>query len=138
MIGKLIIPLSCAALLALGGLYTHPAAAKEGGEETANATIELDPLLFAFITNGRVGGQVQIELVIEVLHSEAFSDVQARIRQVRADFLTALTTLSRDRFRADQPINPDVIVEFLQPIADARLGSDQVAIYVKNALINPT
>ena len=63
--------------------------------------------------------------------------VRLRMPQIRADFLSALTTLARQRFKINKPIDPDIVRAYLSPFLDYRLGDDKVDVFVKQALIDP-
>ncbi len=114
-----------------------PVSAQDGEGDSARYSIDLDPLFFNIIQRGRVRGRVQIDLTMELMDSRDFEDISERVPQLRSDILTALTTLARDRMSPNAPINPDVVVAFLQPVVDYRVGPDRVNLYVTNALITP-
>ncbi|TNE67916.1 MAG: hypothetical protein EP335_00105 [Alphaproteobacteria bacterium] len=115
-----------------------PVFASEGTEE-ADASlprIDMNPFNFSLLNRGRVDGKVTLQLTLVVSDPKDVEFVRSRQPQIRSDFLTALTVLSRQRFSVNHPIDPDIVSAYLTPYADARLGSGKVKVYVKEALIS--
>lgn len=126
-------------VLSLGAISLSPAMAEDDdGRDEARAKIDMDPINFNIIRNGRPVGAVVVEIILELQESRDFEDIKARQPFLQSDFLQGLIALSRTRFRVNRPIDPDLVVAYLTPVAAKRLGEGKVSLFVKNAVITPT
>ncbi|WCL54435.1 hypothetical protein [Gimibacter soli] len=115
-----------------------PVWAAEKAEEAPQPYIDLAPIYLSVLNKGRVIGVVTLELVLEVkdpAHDSA--QITERLRQIEGDFAAAGMEMARQVFRVDRPIDPDLVVAYLTPYAERRLGPDKVNVLVKQALIRP-
>lgn len=131
------------ALLLLGGAFHGSLLAQE--EEAAEAEaptegkykIPLEPFHFALLKRGRVVGQVNLTLVLELADGREYEDINRQVPRIRSDISIALTDLARQQFDVDRPIDPDLVSAYLTPFLDYRLGADRVEVYVQKAIIDP-
>lgn len=121
----------------LAGADPLIAGVQQDGRDRARTLIELSPINFNLIEDGRVRGAITIEIVLELLDSANFEEIKAREPQIQSDFLQALTGLAKARFRVDRAINPDLVSYYLQPVVDKRIGAGKVDLFVNHALITP-
>ena len=141
--------LSCLGLVFLLALNTQtgwaapttidPVTVKEeqdAGDE-ARTSIVMDPINFNLIRNGKVEGAIAVDMIVELVEAGDFEEIKARQPFLQSDFLQALTSLAKARFRLTRPINPDLVVAYLQPVADRRLGAGKVNLLVRSAIITP-
>lgn len=105
--------------------------------EEGKLAIDLQPFEFSMIQRGRLRGRVSLTLTLVVDQQRDSEMIRERLPQIRADFLSALTTLSRQRFDINQPIDPDIVRAFLTPYLEYRLGAKKAQVYVKHAMITP-
>lgn len=99
--------------------------------------LDMHPIVFALVHRGRIDGRVTIELTLDAQSQDDMADIRLHEPQIRSDFVTALNGLARQRFRVTDPIDPDLVVAYLTPYLNRRLGHDRAAIYVQSALIEP-
>ena len=99
--------------------------------------LEMTPFNFSVIKRGVVEGQATLHIVLVMDNTQDFELVRSRLPQVRSDFNTALTMLSRQRFEVNRPIDPDIVKAYLTPYIEARLGAGIAEVFVKQALIHP-
>ena len=112
-------------------------AAQEALPEEGKLTIDMAPYDFSLIQRGRLQGKVSLILTI-VVEDQRFAEmIRARLPQIRSDFLGGLTTLSRQRFNVNRPIDPDIVTAFLMPYLNHRVGEGKAQVYVKHAQIKP-
>lgn len=126
------------ALMALFG-FSHAYAGQEQGAmpEEGKLTINMAPFDFSLIQRGRLQGKVSLSLTLVVENQRDSEMIRARLPQVRSDFLNGLTSLSRQRFNVNRPIDPDVVTTFLTPYLNHRLGEGKARVYVQHAQIKP-
>lgn len=126
------------ALLPIGPLQLAWAEeAETEASEVGKPKIDMQPFHFALIKQGRIQGKVNLHLVLVVEKTEELEKVRTRLPQLRSDFNSALTVLSRQRFSVRRPINPDIVKAYLTPYAERRLGPGVISIYVNQALVEP-
>lgn len=106
--------------------------------EEGKLAIEMDAFDFSMFTRGRVVGKVSLTLTLVVIEQRDSEVIRLRLPQIRSDFLSALTILSRQRFNVNKPIDPDIVTAYLTPFLSNRIGPGKAHIYVKHALITPT
>jgi len=124
-------------VLSLAG--TSDVSARQGVmPEEGKLAIEMSPFDFPMFTRGRMVGKVSLTLTLVVIEQRDSEDIRLRLPQIRSDFLSALSILSRQRFNVNRPINPDIVTAYLTPFLDHRIGAGKANIYVKHALITPT
>ena len=99
--------------------------------------IEMAPYDFSLIQRGRLRGKVSLTLTLVVEKQRDSEMIRQRLPQIRSDFLNGLTTLSRQRFNVNRPIDPDVVTAFLMPYLNHRVGEGKARVYVKHAQIKP-
>ena len=99
--------------------------------------IDMDPFDFPLFDRGRRTGRVSLLLTLVVQEQGDSERVRLHMPQIRSDFLSALTSLSRQRFKVNKPIDPDIVRAYLSPFLNYRLGDGKVDVFVKQALINP-
>jgi len=135
---------SLRAALLIAGFMTVSAAglveatARQGVlPEEGKLAIEMDPFDFSMFTRGRMVGKASLTLTLVVIEQRDSEVIRLRMPQIRADFLGALTILSRQRFNVNKPINPDIVTAYLTPFLAARIGAGKADIFVKHALITP-
>jgi hypothetical protein len=132
-----------AIILVVSGVLFQPvsiarAYLEEGGiPEEGKLRIDLNPFDFSMIHRGQLKGMVSLTLTLVIQDQSDSEMIRERLPQIRADFLSALTTLSRQRFDVNRPIDPDIVRAFLTPYLDHRLGANKVQVYVKHAMIKP-
>ena len=97
----------------------------------------MDPFDFPLFDRGRRTGRVSLMLTLVVQDQSDTERVRLHMPQIRSDFLGALTSLSRQRFKVNKPIDPDIVRAYLSPFLNYRLGEGKVDVFVKQALINP-
>lgn len=112
--------------------------AKEGAmPEEGKLSIDMDPFTFSMFERGRLVGRVSMTLTLVVQEQKDSEIVRLRLPQIRSDFFSALTTLSRQRFDVNKPIDPDIVRAYLSQFLNHRLGEGKVDVFVKQALIKP-
>lgn len=112
---------------------------EEGDKEfIGKPKLEMEPFNFSVIKRGVVEGQATLQIVLLMENTQDFEVVRSRLPQIRSDFNTALTMLSRQRFQVNRPIDPDIVKAYLTPYIDARLGPGMAEVFVKQALIHPS
>jgi len=99
--------------------------------------INLAPFNFSLLKRGRVVGQVDLTLVLELNEGRDYEEINSLLPRIRSDISIALTDLARQQFSVDRPIDPDLLTAYLTPFLDYRLGKDRVEIYVQQAMISP-
>lgn len=105
--------------------------------EEGKLSIDMDPFDFPMFERGRMVARVTMALTLVVQEQRDSELVRLRMPQIRSDFLGALTTLSRQRFNVNRPIDPDIVRAYLTPFLDYRLGEGVADVFVKQALIKP-
>ena len=111
---------------------------EEQAEKTVGKPkIEMVPFNFSVIKKGVVEGQASLQFVLVMENTTDYEFVRTRLPQIRSDFNTALTMLSRQHFNVNRPIDPDVVKAYLTPYVEHRLGSGKAEVFVKQALIHP-
>lgn len=105
--------------------------------EEGKLSIDMDPFNFPLFDRGRTTGRVSLMLTLVVQDQRDSERVRLHMPQIRSDFLSALTSLSRQRFKVNKPIDPDIVRAYLSPFLNYRLGEGKVDVFVKQALINP-
>ena len=105
--------------------------------EEGKLAIEMAPFDFSLIQRGRLRGKVSLSLTLVVENQRDSEMIRARLPQIRSDFLNGLTSLSRQRFDVNRPIDPDVVTAFLTPYLNHRLGEGKAHVYVQHAQIKP-
>jgi len=119
---------------------TTDTASQEENDTTAAqpaGRIELAPFVIPIFRNHRQVGRANIELIVEVTDSSQLVDIKKRLPQMRADFLTALSQLSKEQFRIDRPIEPDLVRYITNVYADRRFGKNAVSVFVKQDYLEP-
>ena len=111
---------------------------QEALPEEGKLAIEMAPYDFSLIQRGRLQGKVSLTLTLVVQDQRHAEMIRARLPQIRSDFLGGLTTLSRQRFNVNKPIDPDIVTAFLTPYLSHRVGEGKARVYVKHALIKPS
>lgn len=106
--------------------------------EEGKLAIDMDPFDFPMFNRGRMVGRVSMTLTLVVQEQRDSELIRLRMPQIRSDFLGALTTLSRQRFNVNKPIDPEIVRAFLTQYLDYRLGEHKAEVYVKQALIKPS
>ena len=106
--------------------------------EEGKLAIEMDVFDFSMFDRGRMVGKVSLTLTLVVIEQSDSEVIRLRLPQIRSDFLSALTILSRQRFNVNKPINPDIVTAYLTPFLSNRIGAGKANIFVKHALITPT
>lgn len=106
--------------------------------EEGKLAIDMDPFDFPMFNRGRMVGRVSMILTLVVQEQRDSELVRLRMPQIRSDFLGALTTLSRQRFNVNKPIDPEIVRAYLTPFLGYRLGDGKADVYVKQALIKPS
>ena len=96
--------------------------------------IEMDSFHFPVIVNGRLKGNVLLVIVLQLQPDASLDDISLRLPQVRSDFIIEGNQLARRRFRPDLPIDPDVVAYYFQQAANRRLGTDEVRVFVHQAI----
>ncbi|WP_262692253.1 hypothetical protein [Kordiimonas aestuarii] len=118
-----------------------PVAAEEEEPEVekilGKPKLEMAPFNFSVIKRGVVEGQASLHFVLVMDNTTDFEFVRSRLPQLRSDFNTALTILSRQHFNVNRPIDPDMVKAYLTPYLDHRLGQGKAQVFVKQALIHP-
>lgn len=116
------------------------ASAQDDGEvpEEGKLAIDMEPFDFPMFNRGRMVGKVSMTLTLVVQEQRDSEDVRLHMPQIRSDFLGALTTLSRQRFNVNKPIDPEIVRAYLTQFLDYRLGEHKADVYVKQALIKPS
>ncbi len=99
--------------------------------------ITLEPFNFAVIKRGRVEGQANLQLVLELDDGKDYEDINNQIPRIRSDISIALTDLARQQFSVDRPVDPDLVSAYLTPFLDYRLGKGKVEVFVIKAIIEP-
>ncbi|MBO6504491.1 MAG: hypothetical protein JJ850_03805 [Kordiimonadaceae bacterium] len=114
--------------------------AQDAGEmpEEGKLAIDMEPFDFPMFNRGRMVGKVSMTLTLVVQEQRDSEDVRLHLPQIRSDFLGALTTLSRQRFNVNKPIDPEIVRAYLTQFLDYRLGEHKADVYVKQALIKPS
>ncbi len=127
-------------VLAVFLLLSAPLMAEEEkeGKEAGLPRIEMEPFILSLLKRGTVEGKVTVHLTLVISDSKHMEEVRARLPQIRADFMSALTFLSRQRFTVSRPIEPDIVQAYLMPFSDRRLGKGKVSVFVKQAMIEPS
>lgn len=126
------------AILAIPAVSQSAAAQSEDSEgDGILRKLDMHPIVFALVHRGRIEGRVTIELTLDAQSQADMADIRLHEPQIRSDFVTALNGLARQRFRVTDPIDPDLVVAYLTPYLNRRLGHDRAAIYVQSALIEP-
>ncbi len=124
------------AAVSVGGL--SPLHARQGVmPEEGKLAIHMDAYDFSMFSRGRVVGKVSITLTLVVNEQRDSEIIRLRLPQIRSDFLSALTILSRQRFNVNKPIDPDIVTAYLTPFLSHRIGPGKANIFVKHALITP-
>ncbi len=130
--------LLAAAFAAVTAAGSTPLQARQGVmPEEGKLAIVMDTFDFSMFTRGRVVGKVSITLTLVVIEQRDSEIIRLRLPQIRSDFLSALTILSRQRFNVNKPIDPDIITVYLTPFLSHRIGPGKASIFVKHALITP-
>lgn len=112
--------------------------AKDGAmPEEGKLSIDMDPFTFSMFERGRLVGRVSMTLTLVVQEQKDSEIVRLRLPQIRSDFFSALTTLSRQRFDVNKPIDPDIVRAYLSQFLNHRLGEGKADVFVKQALIKP-
>lgn len=126
-------------VLGLGGPAVSAFSEEEEGDKefVGKPKLEMEPFNFSVIKRGIVEGQATLQFVLVMENTGDFEFVRSRLPQVRSDFNTALTMLSRQTFQVNRPIDPDIVKAYLTPYIDARLGAGIAEVFVKQALIRP-
>ena len=134
--------LSCFLVLFLAAMLVSVSAtsAQDDGTmpEEGKLAIDMDPFDFPMFNRGRMVGRVSMILTLVVQEQRDSELVRLRMPQIRSDFLGALTTLSRQRFNVNKPIDPEIVRAYLTPFLGYRLGDGKADVYVKQALIKPS
>ena len=117
---------------------THLHARQGVMPEEGKLAIVMDSFDFSMFTRGRVVGKVSITLTLVVIEQQDSEIIRLRLPQIRSDFLSALTILSRQRFNVNKPIDPDIVTAYLTPFLSHRIGPGKANIFVKHALITPS
>ena len=97
--------------------------------------IIFSPMNVSVFARNRLVARANIELVMEVKDLADVDDIRLRKPQLRADFIAALNQLARQRFRVNEPIDPNLVKMFVMAYADRRLGPGKVEIYVLQAYV---
>ena len=97
--------------------------------------ISFDPFYLSLLKRGRVVGQAEVRVVLQLENGDDYEEFNNLKTQVRADFMSALTELARIRFDVNQPIDPDIVKAYLTPFVDYRLGEGKVQVYIQHAMI---
>jgi len=105
--------------------------------EEGKLAISMETFDFSMFSRGRVVGKVSITLTLVVIEQRDSEIIRLRLPQIRSDFLSALTILSRQRFNVNKPIDPDIVTAYLTPFLSHRIGPGKANIFVKHALITP-
>lgn len=128
------------ASIAVSGLIGPFAAEARQGvmPEEGKLAIEMDVFDFSMFDRGRMVGKVSLTLTLVVIEQSDSEVIRLRLPQIRSDFLSALTILSRQRFNINKPIDPDIVTAYLTPFLSNRIGAGKANIFVKHALITPT
>lgn len=135
-IGHYIYAASIVFLVGLLPVFT--AAAQENSmPEEGKLSIDMEPFSFSMFDRGRLVGKVSLTLTLVVQEQSDSEMIRLRQPQIRSDFLGALTILSRQRFKVDKPINPDIVRAYLTPFLNHRIGEGKADVFVKYALISP-
>ncbi len=130
--------LTALVLLLVSVLVGPPLFAQDGAmPQEGKLAIDMEPFTFPMFERGRLVAKVSMTLTLVVRESGYAEAVRLRLPQIRSDFLGALTTLSRQRFNVNKPIDPDIVRVYLSQYLNYRLGEGKADVYVKQALINP-
>lgn len=130
--------LTALVLLLVAMLAASPVFAQDGTmPEEGKLAIDMEPFTFPMFERGRLVAKVSMTLTLVVQQSDYAEAVRLRLPQIRSDFLNALTTLARQRFNVNKPIDPDIVRVYLSQYLNYRLGEGKADVYVKQALINP-
>lgn len=106
-------------------------------DERAKDTIEMDPMIYTLVRNGRPNAQVTVRVGIQIEDGVDFQSINNRAPQMRSDFLSLIASLSTQRFRLGKPIDPELLSSYFQMAAERRVGAKKVTIYVLEAGIAP-
>ncbi len=106
-------------------------------DERAKDTIEMDPMIYTLVRNGRPSAQVTVRVGIQIEDGVDFQSINNRAPQMRSDFLSLIASLSTQRFRLGKPIDPELLSSYFQLAAERRVGAKKVTIYVLEAGISP-
>lgn len=112
-------------------------AAEEDLLDEGKHKITFKPFHLSIMKKGRVRGNVDIQLVLQLNDNKDYESLNALKPQLRADIAAALSTLARRRWRVTKPIDPDIVSDYLTPFIAQRVGADRLNVYVLQALINP-
>lgn len=127
-----------AAILALWTASTQSIAQDGTTPEEGKLAIDMAPFNFALLDRGRQRGKVVINLTLVVQEQRDSEMIRLRLPQIRADFLGALTSLSKHNFKVNRSIDPDLVTGYLTPFLENRIGQDKAKVYVQYAMISPT
>ncbi len=133
---RLLLLVTAVAAVTIAG-STHLQARQGVMPEEGKLAIDMDAFNFTMFNRGRVVGKVSITLTLVVIKQRDSEVIRLRLPQIRSDFLSALTILSRQRFNVNKPIDPDIVTEYLTPFLNHRIGPGKADIFVKHALITP-
>jgi len=117
------------------------AAQEEGGDaevlEEGKHKITFEPFQLSVMRRGRVRGTADIQLVLQLHDNKDYESLNNLKPQLRADISSALSTLARQRWSVNRPIDPDIVSAYLTPFIEHRVGANRLNVYVLKALINP-
>lgn len=132
------IIISVAVLLGCWAVTSASAAQDGAAPEEGKLAIDMAPFNFALLERGHQRGKVVINLTLVVQEQRDSEMIRLRLPQIRADFLGALTSLSKHNFKVNRSIDPDIVTGYLTPFLESRIGRDKAKVYVQYAMITPT
>lgn len=128
--------------LAFLGFGAVPAWAK--GEQAAGEVMDegkhkitFQPFEVMLLRRGKVKGVADIQLVLQLHENQDYERLNTLKPQLGADIAAALSSLARQYWDVNRPIDPDVVSNYLKPIVARRVGADKLDVYVLRALITP-
>ncbi len=105
--------------------------------EEGKHKITFDPFHLSLMKRGKLQGSVDLQIVLQVHDNKEFDDMNALKPILRADIVSALSTLARQRWTVTQPIDPDIVSAYLTPFISHRVGAKKLDVFVLQALITP-
>ncbi len=128
-------------MVSIWGLtLSQPLQAQDEEQEqgvVALSNIALAPFEVALMKKGVLKGMASILVTVELAEKTDYTNISTRIPQIRSDFSIALTSLAKQRFSVNRPIDPDIVAAYLQFYADRRFGKDAIMVYILQATVKP-